>query len=114
MMPTARVLLFVFALCVSVAFAVPAGGAVDLSGAIEGFMAKQFPDARYYFWIVNEAEWQDEDELVVDLKTVVTPRDGQPPAESRFLLLIVEGKLAGAQSVPLEADPDCQPEKVTA
>lgn len=84
---------------------------VDLSGTIQGFMAKQFPEARSAFWVINEAQWQDDDELVVDLKTVVTAPGSQAPDESRFLLLIVGGKLAAVQSVPLEAAPDCQPER---
>ncbi len=89
----------------------PAGATDDISSAIEGFMAKQFPGARSYFWIVNGAEWETEEELVVDLQTVVTPLGHRAPSESRFLLLIVAGKLAAAQNIPLDAAPECKPEK---
>lgn len=87
---------------------------VDLSGTIQSFMTKQFPEARSAFWVINDAQWQDENELVVDLKTVVTIPGSQTPDESRFLLLIVEGKLAAVQSVPLETAPECQPEQTAA
>jgi len=83
----------------------------DLSHVIEGFMAKQFPEARSHFWVVNGTEWQAENEMVVDLNTVVVPRASQTPTESRFLLLIVEGKLAAAQSIPLDNGADCQQEQ---
>lgn len=83
----------------------------DLSGVIEGFMAKQFPGAQSHFWVVNGTQWQAENEVVVDLNTVVTNRASHAPTESRFLLLIVEGKLAAAHSIPLDATVDCQPEQ---
>jgi hypothetical protein len=35
----------------------------------------------------------------------------QAPTEDRFLLLIVRGKLAAAQNIPLDASVDCQPEQ---
>jgi hypothetical protein len=87
---------------------------IDLSGTIQGFMAKQFPAARSAFWVINDAQWQDDNELVVDLKAVVTAPGSLAPDESRFLLLIVGGKLAAVQSVPLEAAPDCRPEQTAA
>jgi hypothetical protein len=83
----------------------------DLSGIIEGFMAKQFPDARSHFWVVNGTQWQAENEVVVDLNTVVLLHLDRPPTENRFLLLVVEGQLAGAQNIPLDAATDCQPEQ---
>ena len=83
----------------------------DVPGVIEGFMAKQFPDAKSHFWIVNGTQWQAEDEMVVDLNTVVMGLFSQAPTENRYLLLIVGGKLAGAQNIPLDGKVDCQSEK---
>lgn len=100
-------------LCVSLLVSVSAPASTgDLSGVIEGFMAKQFPRAQSHFWIVNSTQWAAENEMVVDVNTVVTSLASQGPTESRFLLLIVEGKLAAAQSIPLDATVDCQPEPV--
>jgi hypothetical protein len=83
----------------------------DISNVIEGFMVKQFPEARSHFWVVNSTQWQAENEVVVDLNTIVVGRAGPAPTESRFLLLIVGGKLAAAQNIPLDAAIECQPEK---
>ncbi|MEW6543708.1 MAG: hypothetical protein AB1411_08855 [Nitrospirota bacterium] len=86
------------------------GTTTDLSRAIDGFVAKQFPRASSHVWVVNGAQWQAENEVVVDLNTVVTERPGQVPTEGRFLLLIVKGKVAASQRLPLNAQTDCQGE----
>lgn len=91
--------------------AVPTSGSTgDISPVIEGFVAKQFPQARSHFWVVNGTQWQTETELVVDMNAIVTGHTSPSPSEHRFLLLIVKGKLAAAQNIPLDASPDCQPE----
>lgn len=82
----------------------------DVPAIIEQFVMKQFPKAISHYWIVNEAREADQ-ELIVDINAVVTERREQPPVENRYLLLIVEGKLAAAQHVPLDAKPDCKPEQ---
>ncbi|MGH7206148.1 MAG: hypothetical protein ACREI2_08065 [Nitrospiraceae bacterium] len=98
-------------LCVSLLVSVSAPASTgDLSGVIEGFMAKQFPRAESYFWVVNETQWQTDNEVVVDLNTTVLERASRSATENRFLLLIVEGKLAAAQSIPLDSSVDCEPE----
>jgi len=98
-------------LCLGLLLSVSAPASTgDLSGVIESFMAKQFPRAQSHFWVVNRTQWQAENEVVVDLNTVVTNRASLAPTESRFLLLIVEGKLAAAQNIPLDSGVDCQPE----
>jgi hypothetical protein len=83
----------------------------DLSGVIEGFMAKQYPGARSHFWVVNGTQWQAENEVVVDVNAVVQDWADRPPTENRYLLLIVEGRLAAAQNIPVDAATDCQPEQ---
>ena len=98
-------------LCVSLLVSVSAAASTgDLSGVIEGFMAKQFPSAQSYFWIVNSTQRAAENEMVVDVNTVVMNRASQEPVENRFLLLVVEGKLAAAQNIPLDSSVDCEPE----
>lgn len=104
---------FLLALVVSLGMSAPAlPNTGDLSGVIEGFVAKQFPNALSHIWVVNGTERQAENEIVLDLNTIVLSRASQVPTESRFLLLIVEGKLAGAQRIPLGATVDCQPESL--
>ena len=103
---------FLLCLCAVLWASAPAQASVaDLSHVIEGFMATQFPEARSHFWVVNGTEWQAENEMVVDLNTVVVPRASHTPTESRFLLLIVEGKVAASQRIPLDANVDCRPEQ---
>jgi len=87
-----------------------AAGTGDLSSIIESFVTKQFPEAHSHFWVVNATQWQDDDEVVIDLNTIVTAR-GQAQTENRFLLLIVAGRLEAAQNIPLDAAVDCQPEQ---
>lgn len=90
----------------------PSGASTgDLSSIIESFVVKQFPEAQSHFWVVNGTQWQDEDEVVIDLNTVVTGRAGQAQTENRFLLLIVAGRLEAAQNIPLGAGVDCQPDQ---
>ena len=105
---------WVFPLCLvaSLWIALPVQGSTDdISNVIEGFMAKQFPEARSHFWVVNGTQWQAENEMVVDLNTVVMGRLNPSPTENRFLLLIVGGKLAAAQNIPLDSEVACQPEQ---
>ncbi len=82
----------------------------DIGTIIEGFVTRQFPDAASHFWVVNETQW-DGDEMIVDVNAIVTERRQAPPMASRFLLLIVEGRLKGIQSIPLDAEAECQKEQ---
>ncbi|MBM4123233.1 MAG: hypothetical protein FJ249_11665 [Nitrospira sp.] len=107
-------MIWVFFLCLVATLWVstPAqGNTNDISHVIEGFMAKQFPEAQSHFWVVNGTQWQAENEVVVDLNTVVMGRTSLIPTENRFLLLIVEGMLAATQNIPLDTSKDCQPEQ---
>lgn len=82
----------------------------DIGTIIESFVTKQFPDAASHFWVVNDTQW-DGDEMIVDMNAIVTDRRQTPPTESRFLLLIVEGRLQGIQNIPLDAAAECQKEQ---
>jgi hypothetical protein len=107
-----RIWLTLFAIGTTLLIAVAAPASTgDLSGIIEGFMAKQFPDAQSHFWVVNGTQWQAANEMVVDVNTVVQDKTDRPPTENRYLLLIVEGELAAAQNIPVDATTDCQPEQ---
>ncbi len=86
-------------------------GTDDVSTVIEAFVSKQFPDAGSHFWVVNGFHWQEENELVVDFNAVVLRAAEQIPTENRYLILIVSGKLAGAQRIPLHDAVTCQPEQ---
>ncbi|ALA60865.1 hypothetical protein [Nitrospira moscoviensis] len=82
----------------------------DLGAIIEGFVTRHFPEATSHLWIVNDTQW-DGDEMVVDVHTIVMEKQQTEATVNRYLLLIVEGKLAAAQRVPLEDGPDCKPEE---
>lgn len=83
---------------------------VDLTIIIDTFVTRQFPQASSHLWIVNSAQRED-DEVVVDVNTIVLEQRHQEPVENRFLLLIVAGKLVAAQHIPLDASPECQTEQ---
>ncbi|GKS59271.1 hypothetical protein YTPLAS18_27980 [Nitrospira sp.] len=103
-----------FIACVSIA---PLGGTPhvrasteDLGSAIDDFVVHQFPQARAHHWVVNQTLVENE-EVTVDVKAVVTVPSRTTPLEERFLLLFVKGKLAAAQFIPLDGDPECEPEQ---
>ncbi len=83
-----------------------------VSTAIESFVAKLFPKASHYFWIVNDTKSDTQREMIVDINTVVTNKVGDPPTQNRFLLLLVNGQVLAAQSIPLGANVDCGDEEV--
>lgn len=86
-------------------------GTDDISTVIESFVSKQFPDADSHFWVVNGVQRQEGNELVVDVNAVGLRAAEQIPTENRYLLLIVSGKLAGAQHIPLNDAAVCRPEQ---
>ena len=88
----------------------PGWASTDLGSAIDAFVQHQFPQGRVHHWVVNQTFVEDE-EVVVDVKAVVTVPLRTTPVEERFLLLFVKGRLAAAQAIPLEGEPDCTPEE---
>jgi hypothetical protein len=82
----------------------------DLGAIIEGFITRHFPDATSHLWVVNNTQW-DGDEMIVDVQTYVVEKQQPAAIETRYLLLIVEGKLTAAQRIPLNGGPECQPEE---
>jgi hypothetical protein len=83
----------------------------DITMVIEKFVTKQFPTSKSHFWVVNETHRQTENEIVVDVNTVVLNKAGETPMASRYLLLIVGDRLAASQNIPLDTTVDCQPEQ---
>lgn len=105
--------LMAIGLCVGMTISAEAEPSPSLPKVIDQFMALQFPKAQSYFWIVNEAHQQGEREVLIDLNAIVYNKSPQPE-ESRFLLLIVDGEIVGAQGLALDAKPTCKPETVQA
>lgn len=97
-------------LCTLASPGLPQASTGELGTIIESFVTHHFPDATSHIWIVNSTQW-DEDEMVVDIRTVVVERRLPAPIENRYLLLIKEGKLTAAQRIPLEDGTDCQREE---
>ncbi len=85
-------------------------GIEDMPSIIETFVTRQFPNAAGHFWVMNGTPKQEKNEMVIDINTIVTMSAGQVPDEDRFLLLIVSGKLAAAQRIPLDGETICQTE----
>jgi hypothetical protein len=83
----------------------------DITMVIETFVVKQFPTSKSHFWIVNDTHWQTDNEVVVDVNTIVLDKLGGTPTATRYLLLIVGDRLAAAQNIPLDSTVDCQPEQ---
>ena len=89
----------------------PAQTSTDNVGAIiETFVVRQFLNAVGHYWVINETPW-DEDEMIVDLHTIMNERCATEPTLSHFLLLIVAGELRGVQRIPLEPGADPRAEK---
>lgn len=82
----------------------------DLGAIIENFVTRHFPDAASHLWVVNSTQW-DGDEMIVDVQAYVVEKQRPERIETRYLLLIVEGKLTAAQRIPLNAEEECQPEE---
>lgn len=104
----ALLILFVGSLCLASPLNANTG---DITLVIETFVAKQFPASKSHFWVVNDTHWQTDNEVVVDVNTVVLEKLGETPTATRYLLLIIGDRLAAAQNIPLDGAVDCQPEQ---
>ena len=80
----------------------------SIPSAIDQFVAKIFPEASHYHWVVNRAQKETALEMIVDINTFVTAKgDDRIPIENRFLLLILNGEVKAAQKIPLGSEVDC-------
>ena len=102
--------LFVAGMALSLSFSIATGtSSAIMPITIEHFVAKIFPKANHYSWVVNDSKKETAREIVLDLNTFVTHKEGEAPVESRFLLLFLDGKIFAAQNIPLNAIVDCGP-----
>ena len=83
----------------------------SISTAIDRFVSNLYPKGSHYFWVINNTTTESPEEMIVDLNTSVRNFPEETLAESRFLLLIVEGELLAAQKIPLNANVDCGSEE---
>ena len=82
-----------------------------VSTEIDEFVSNIYPKGSHYFWIINDSKAETQHELIVDINTAVQDRVGEEQGKGRFLLLLVDGKLFGAQRIPLGAKVDCKNEE---
>ena len=95
-------------LALTVLLITPVQAAVPgVPAAIDRFIAKLFPNARHYFWVINNAQTDTQSEMIVDLNAFVTDKNDGPSIENRYLLLIMDGKILAAQHIPLDSNVDC-------
>ncbi len=83
----------------------------EYSLAIDQFVSKLYPKGSRYFWVINDSTSEFSEEIIVDINASLQTTEDENPQPSRFLLLIVKGKLQGAQNIPLGAKVDCKEEK---
>ncbi len=108
---TLRVLL-IAGMALSLSFSISTGtSSAIMPITIDHFVAKLFPEASHYFWVVNDSKKETQRETIVDLNTFVTQKEGEPPVENRFLLLLLDGKILAAQNIPLNAIVECGPDE---
>ena len=82
--------------------------APGIPATIDRFVAKLFPNAKHYFWIVNNAQTATEtDEMILDLNAFVKDTYEGPLMENRYLILIMNGQILAAQHIPLDSNVDC-------
>ena len=104
---TLRVLL-IAGMALSLSFSISTGtSSAIMPITIDHFVAKLFPEASHYFWVVNDSKKETQRETIVDINTFATQKEGATPTENRFLLLFLDGKILAAQNIPLDASVDC-------
>ena len=79
----------------------------DVSLAIDQFVAQVYPKGSRYFWVINDTTSDVANEIIVDINTELQVSSEEDPQTNRFLLLLVKGKLIGAQQISLGAKVDC-------
>ncbi len=82
-----------------------------VSSVIDQFVSQVYPKGSRYFWVINDTTSDVSNEIIVDINTELQVNSEEDPQTNRFLLLLVKGKLIGAQHIPLEAKIDCHSEE---
>ena len=86
-------------------------GYPTVSSAIDQFVSQVYPKGSHYFWVINDTTSDVANEIIVDINTELQVNSEEDPQTNRFLLLLVKGKLVGAQQIPLGAKVDCHSEE---
>jgi len=82
-----------------------------VSLAIDQFVSQVYPKGSRYFWVINDTTSVVANEIIVDINTELQVSSEEDPQTNRFLLLLVKGKLIGAQQISLGAKVDCHSEE---
>jgi hypothetical protein len=99
----------VFLLSFALAPTVSESAYSEVSLAIDQFVSQVYPKGSRYFWVINDTTSDVSNEIIVDINTELQVNsEEEDPQTNRFLLLLVKGKLIGAQHIPLGANVDCQ------
>jgi hypothetical protein len=83
----------------------------SVSSIIDQFVSQVYPKGSRYFWVINDTTSEISNEIIVDINTELQVNSEEDPHTSRFLLLLVKGKLVGAQQISLGANVDCHSEE---
>ena len=103
---------FIAGMALSLSFSISTGtSSAVMPITIDHFVANLFPEASHYHWVVNAAKKETQREIIVDVNTFVTQKEGATPTENRFLLLFLDGQIFAAQNIPLKAIVDCGPDE---
>ena len=78
-----------------------------VSSVIDQFVSQVYPKGSRYFWVINDTTSDVSNEIIVDINTELQVNSEEDPQTNRFLLLLVKGKLVGAQQISLGAKVDC-------
>ena len=78
-----------------------------VSSVIDQFVSQVYPKGSRYFWVINDTTSDVTNEIIVDINTELQVSSEEDPQTNRFLLLLVKGKLVGAQQISLGAKVDC-------
>ncbi len=78
-----------------------------VSSAIDQLVSQLYPKGSHYFWVINDTTSDVSNEIIVDINTELQVHSEEDPQTNRFLLLLVKGKLIGAQQISLGAKVDC-------
>jgi len=82
-----------------------------LLSAIDKFVSQVYPNGSHYFWVINDTTSDISNEIIIDINTSLQVKAEEEAQPNRFLLLLVKGKLIGAQQIPLGAKVDCHSEE---
>jgi len=83
----------------------------EVSMAIDQFVSQLYPKGSHYFWVINDTTSEFSNEIIVDIHTELQVNSEEDAQPNRFLLLLVKGKLIGAQQIPVGAKVDCHSEE---